>query len=48
MLKQYTKVRIDGTKEQFDKRWGYEALECIKENVLQHSPLGKLHPCYFC
>ncbi|ELT88292.1 hypothetical protein CAPTEDRAFT_206549 [Capitella teleta] len=33
------KVRIDGGKDEFDRRWGYLTLESIKENVIQHSPL---------
>ncbi|XP_050417640.1 ras GTPase-activating protein nGAP isoform X4 [Patella vulgata] len=34
----YPRLRLDGGKEEFDKRWGYETLECIKENAIQHSP----------
>ncbi|XP_053381615.1 ras GTPase-activating protein nGAP-like isoform X5 [Mercenaria mercenaria] len=29
-------VRLDEGKRQFDRRWGYETLECIKENSIQH------------
>ena len=38
-----TAVRLDSGKSEFDKRWGYETLECIKENVLQQfqSELGQ-------
>ncbi|KAK6167266.1 hypothetical protein SNE40_021339 [Patella caerulea] len=36
----YPRLRLDGGKEEFDKRWGYETLECIKENAIQHSPRG--------
>ena len=39
------KVRIDGGKDEFDRRWGYLTLESIKENVIQHSsnPLCEHH-----
>ncbi len=35
------RIRLDGCKEDFDQRWGYLALESIKENVIQHSPYGE-------
>ncbi|XP_064615899.1 ras GTPase-activating protein nGAP-like isoform X3 [Liolophura sinensis] len=31
-------LRLDCGKEEFDKRWGYETLQSIKENAIQHSP----------
>ena len=34
-------LRIDGGKQEFNKRWGYETLESIKENSVHHSPFGK-------
>ncbi|XP_069121630.1 ras GTPase-activating protein nGAP-like isoform X4 [Argopecten irradians] len=35
-LREVPTVRLDGSKREFDKRWGYEALESIKENAIQH------------
>ncbi|PVD22436.1 hypothetical protein C0Q70_18248 [Pomacea canaliculata] len=35
--KQRRRLRLDGGKEEFDKRWGYETLQSIRENALQHS-----------
>jgi len=36
------RIRIDSGKDDFDKRWGYTALESIKENVLHDQlTLGK-------
>lgn len=32
------RVRLDGSKAEFDRWWGYETLQSIKENVLQHGP----------
>ncbi|XP_067661735.1 ras GTPase-activating protein nGAP-like isoform X2 [Haliotis asinina] len=31
------RIRLDGGKPEFDKRWGYETLESIKENAIQHT-----------
>ncbi|XP_033727185.1 disabled homolog 2-interacting protein-like isoform X4 [Pecten maximus] len=35
-LREVPSIRLDGSKREFDKRWGYEALESIKENAIQH------------
>lgn len=29
-------MRLDGGKEEFDRRWGYETLQSIRENANQH------------
>ena len=34
--KERRQIRLDGGKAEFDKRWGYETLESIKENAMQH------------
>ncbi|ESO98890.1 hypothetical protein LOTGIDRAFT_158846 [Lottia gigantea] len=41
----YPRLRLDGGKEEFDKRWGYETLESIKENAFQHTPEGFFFVC---
>ena len=35
-------LRLDEGKRQFDRRWGYEALDCILENTLHHFNIGRL------
>ncbi|XP_064648830.1 uncharacterized protein LOC135501040 [Lineus longissimus] len=32
-------IRLDGGKQEFDQRWGYEPLESIKEQMLNYSPM---------
>ncbi|KAL4218592.1 hypothetical protein ACF0H5_021182 [Mactra antiquata] len=34
-------VRLDEGKRDFDRRWGYETLESIKENSIQHFTMCK-------
>ncbi|XP_041369244.1 ras GTPase-activating protein nGAP-like isoform X3 [Gigantopelta aegis] len=35
-FKTLRRIRLDGSKIEFDKWWGYETLESIKENAYQH------------
>ena len=35
-------LHLDKGKRQFDRRWGYEALDCILENTLHHFNMGRL------
>ena len=41
--KERRRIRLDGGKAEFDKRWGYETLESIKENALQHCHQDQPH-----
>ncbi|KAH3798369.1 hypothetical protein DPMN_151968 [Dreissena polymorpha] len=36
-------IRLDEGKREFDRRWGYEALESIKENTLQHFTMDRVN-----
>ena len=40
-LRRLPVYRLDEGKGQFRRRWGYETLEIIKENAIQHSSTCK-------